>query len=244
MFGRLAPALTKAYARATRSTRLTDRAAMQALADRWTATAYANNHHWTVRWLGMPVLQLPNDLMIMQELIERTRPRVIVETGTFGGGTAIFYASMLSLLGDGRVISVDVNHSSETIAAVQGHAYGDRVTLITGDSAAPQTVSGVREAIGGEKAIMVALDSDHRAEHVLRELRAYADFVPAGGYLVVFDTIVRVLEAQEGAGLERGQSPLVAIEQFLRERPEFEVDASCDRLMVSFCPGGFLRRTR
>ena len=174
--------------------------------------------------------------------MHRTRPRVVVETGTFGGGSAIFYASMLSLLGGGRVISVDVEHSPATREAIKGHALGDSVTLITGDSAAPETVARVVAEVGDERDVMVALDSNHQYHHVLAELRAYADLVPPGGYVVAFDTICEQLEGLPFYTFERGDNPVRAVAEFLRERENFAIDRECDRLLVSYCQGGFLRR--
>jgi len=217
---------------------------MRALAEQLTLTVFENSLWGRSTWLGLPILQLPNDLQIMQELITRTRPRAIVETGTYGGGSAIFYSSILSLIGGGRVISVDIAHGDDLRRKIAEHPFGSGVTLITGDSAAPETVSRVRNALAGETNVMVALDSDHRYQHVLAELRAYSQVVPVGGYLVVFDTIVEAISKLPGHEWKARDNPKRALETFLDEDTSFEVDRSCDRLMVSFCPGGFLKRVR
>jgi cephalosporin hydroxylase len=242
MLSKLAPTLTKLYARATRSASITDPEAVTALADRWTATTFPNRLFWSQQWMGMTILQQANDLMILQEIIHHTRPRVIVETGTFGGGSAIFYASMLSILGGGRVISVDVEHSAATRDAIALHPLGAYVTLITGDSIAPDTIGRVMAQVGDERDVMVALDSNHQYHHVLAELRAYADLVPPGGYIVAFDTVCEQLEGLPFYKFDRGDNPARAVAEFLRERDNFAVDRECDRLMVSYCKGGYLRR--
>ncbi len=217
---------------------------IQALAERWTLTVLTSGVWLKNTWLGFPILQLPNDLLMLQELIVRAQPRVIIETGTYGGGTAIFYASILSLTGGGRVISVDVNKRERVRQKVRDHPLGKHVMLMTGDSVAPETLAQLRRELAGETQILVALDSDHSYEHVLSELRAYHEFVPIGGYLVVFDTVTEALSKLPGYEDLRRDNPKRAVMTFLREHPEFDVDNSCDRLLESFCLGGFLRRVR
>ena len=238
----MAPILTRAYARFTAGSSLEDREAVRALAERWTVTTCMNGHTWTQRWMGVPILQQANDLLILQELIYKTRPKVVIETGTFGGGSAIFYASILSLCGGGRVISVDIEHGEQTGRMIAEHPLGSAINLVTGDSADPQTYARVHALVAGEPAVMVALDSNHQYAHVLAELRAYADLVSPGGYLVVFDTITEALTRVSPQFGRRDDHPGRAIGDFLRERPDFRVDTECDRLLVSYCRGGFLRR--
>lgn len=221
-----------------------DQKAIQALAERWTLTVLTSKEWFKNTWLGFPIMQLPNDLFIMQELIVRTKPQVIIETGTFGGGTAIFYTSMLNLIGGGRVISVDAIERELVARKIREHPLGKDVVLVIGDSVAPETLAKLRHELAGETRILVALDSGHGYEHVLAELRAYHQFVPVGGYLVVFDTITEALSRLPGHEAWRRDNPKRAVRAFLREHPEFDVDTSCDRLLESFCPGGFLKRVR
>jgi cephalosporin hydroxylase len=222
----------------------TDPERVRALAERWTLTLFASDLWRENTWLDFPILQLPNDLFILQELIVRQKPQVVVETGTFHGGSAIFHASVLNLIGGGRVISVDVRHADEVRRKIAAHALGENIVLVTGDSIAPETVDRVREALAGETRVMVCLDSHHGTSHVLAELRAYQEFVPLGGYLVAFDTICEALGILPGYEQFTLDNPRRAVAEFLRECPNFEVDSSCDRLLESFCPGGFLRRVR
>ncbi len=214
------------------------------LALRWTKAMWAADLWQGNRWLGVEICQWPTDLLIMQEIVFEQRPKVIIETGTYRGGSSIFYASLLKLLDGGRVISVDIEHSEEVRRTVAGHPLGSSVTLVTGDSKAPEIVGRGREELAGEERVLVVLDSAHSRAHVLDELRTYRQFVPVGGYLAVFDTICRELRSLPGLGAWRQDNPLNAVEEFLAEAPEFEADRSREKLLVSFCPGGFLRRVR
>ena len=233
----------------------TDADGIAALAERWTVTNFVNRLWDTTLWLGVPVLQLPNDLIIMQELIVKTNARVVIETGTFAGGSALYYASILRLRGGGRVISVDVNHPDAVREFIAERDFDKMITLITGGSADAETLAHVREELAGETAVIVALDSDHSGGHVLAELEAYAPFVPVDGYMVAFDTIVGALRGDHpspdaavtqiiaDAAARPDDNPQHAVQLFLAKHPEFERDPWCDRLMVSFARGGYLKRT-
>lgn len=195
-----------------------------------------------VRWLGVEVWQWPTDLLIMQELIFEQKPKFIVETGTAHGGSSIFYASMLELMGGGQVISIDVKHSDEVRQRVEEHQYGSKVTLITADSCKPDTLAKIREILGDETNVLVALDSDHSYAHVRDELDAYQHLVPVGGNLVVFDTVMSLLGTMPGYGSWKQDNPLRAVDEFLAGNSAFVRDESRERLMISFCGGGFLKR--
>lgn len=195
-------------------------------------------------WLGFKVKQLPTDLMIFQQLVWRQRPKVIVETGTYRGGSAIFFASLLYFLGGGRVISIDVKKDEEVEKAIQSHMLGAHVTLVHGDSAAPDTIATVRDLVDEEKNVMVFLDSHHGYEHVKAELSAYAEFVPLKGYLVVEDTICFELSKLPGFAVWRENNPLRAVDEFLETRSDFVRDERWEKFMISYCPRGFLRRQR
>ena len=182
-------------------------------------------------WLGVPADKCPLDLWVYQELLFRLRPPVVIETGTANGGSALFFASMFDLLGAGEVVTVDVEGHIERPAH-------DRITYVTGSSIDEDTVGRVRELVGGREA-MVFLDSDHRRDHVLAELRAYHPFVPAGGYLVVEDTNLNGRPVSP----DYGPGPGEAVDEFLRERSDFTRDRDCEKLYMTFNPGGYLRRT-
>lgn len=214
------------------------------LALEWTRRMWSEKLWMNNRWLGMEIWQWPTDLLVMQELIFEQRPKIILETGTAKGGSSIFYASILKLLDGGRVISVDIDHSDELKRAMSEHPFGSMVTLITGDSQSDEIIDKVRDDIGGEKSVLVTLDSHHGYEHVLSELKKYREFVPVGGYLVAMDTICKELSVIPGNEAWREDNPLRAVETFLERTDDFEVDYSRDKLLVGFSPGGFLRRVK
>jgi cephalosporin hydroxylase len=197
-----------------------------------------------VSWLGVPVLQWPTDLLLMQELMTRLRPRVILETGLHHGGTAVFYASILRLLGiDGRVISVDIHIAPEARKNIQSSAFFDQITLIEGDSKSDAVHQQIEALIHGEPNVLVCLDSDHSYAHTLAELRRFSRYVPVGGYIVLFDTICEDLaDTPKGDPAWGEDSPMAALRQFLTESPNFESDPSWGKLLVTFAPHGFLLR--
>lgn len=181
-------------------------------------------------WLGVPVLKSPLDCWVYQELIHELRPDLIIETGTDLGGSALFLASICDLVDHGRVVSIDLRR-----AARVAHP---RITFLVGDSTSAETIDQVRRAAAGADRVMVILDSDHHAAHVGRELRAYREFVSPGSYLVVEDTNVNGHPVMP----EHGPGPYEAVEEFLREDPDFQVDKSREKFLMTYFPNGFLKR--
>jgi cephalosporin hydroxylase len=219
---------------------------LQTLARQWTKAMW-NAELWKqVRWLGVPVLQWPTDLILMQELIAELRPRVIVETGLYHGGTAVYYASLLELVSsDGRVISIDIQINPEARRNVEASRFRERITLIEGDSKSEAVHADLARQIGGESNVLVCLDSDHSYAHTLGELRAFARYVPVGGYLVLFDTICEDLaDTPRGDSAWTRDSPMQALREFLQENPSFSTDPRFEKYMVGFAPQGFLKRLR
>jgi cephalosporin hydroxylase len=209
----------------------------------WVRSGWQQRLSYRLTWMGIPIIQLPEDLLMMQELIYKMRPQVIVETGTAHGGTAIFYASMLALLGQGRVISVDVEIRHYNRLAIHAHPLSERITLIEGSSVSDAVVADVRQMIRPREVVLVALDSNHSYAHVRAELEAYAPLVTPGSYLVVFDGIMdSVADAPNGRPEWTTDNPGRAVEDFLSHHPEFEIDRYYNRLLVTYCPAGFLRR--
>jgi cephalosporin hydroxylase len=214
-----------------------------ALAELWMRSAWQKRISYGTTWMGIPVIQLPEDVMMMHELICKVKPDVIVETGTAHGGTAVFYASMLELLGKGRVISVDIEIRKSNRLAIQAHPMSGRIILVEGSSVDDSTVSRVQEMIKPGEKVLVALDSNHSCDHVRLELEKYAPFVTPGSYIVVFDGVMRMLaDAPDGKPDWVTNNPAFATQEFLGTHPEFEVDLCYNRLTVTYCPGGFLKR--
>jgi cephalosporin hydroxylase len=181
-------------------------------------------------WFGHQTLKCPLDLWMYQELLVRTRPDVVVEAGTWCGGSALYLAMVLDQLGHGRVITIDI----QARADLPRHP---RITYVRGSSTDPAIVAGVREAIGGGRA-MVILDSDHTEHHVYDELLAYSPLVQPGDYLVVEDTNINGHPTFEGFG----PGPMEAVTRFLSENEDFAVDRRCERFLMTLNPSGYLKR--
>lgn len=179
------------------------------------------------RWLGVPVVKLPLDLWVYQEIFFERRPDYVIETGTARGGSALWFASLCDLVGHGEVITIDVTERA-------GLPQHPRITYLNGSSVADEIV----ESLPQDGEVLVTLDSDHRKEHVLRELELYSPLVRPGGYLVVEDTNIN------GHPVNRsyGPGPHEAVAEFLLAHPEWERDRSREKFYVTFNPGGYLRR--
>ena len=209
------------------------------------ADNYDYSYLWS--WLGVPIIQLPEDIVATQEVIWLTKPDVIVETGVARGGSVVFMASLLQLIGKGKVIGVDVDirpHNRETI---EQHPMAKRVQLIEGSSTDPKIVDEVRRQIPKGASVMVVLDSDHSRDHVLAELRAYGPIVTSGCYLVVADTRLGKLDAAQTPRKRskvwlKGDDPFTALEIYLRETDRFETDpVMIGKQNIGSSPGGYLR---
>ena len=183
-------------------------------------------------WREVPAHKCPLDLWVYQEIIQELRPEVIVETGTYKGGSALYLADVCDLVGNGRVISIDIEPQPD----LPEH---ERITYLVGSSTAEEMVEKVRADVEGGS-VMVVLDSDHSAEHVGNELRAYASLVTVGSYLIVEDTNVNGNPILPGWG----PGPREAVEEFLRENGAYVVDESREKFFMTFNPGGYLRRVR
>lgn len=186
-----------------------------------------------LRFLGVPTWKCPLDLWIYQELIHELAPDLIVETGTAHGGSALYLATLCDATGRGEVVSVDVGEWPN-------RPRHPRLTYLTASSTDPAAVEQVARRAGAAETVLVVLDSDHRRDHVLAELRAYAPLVTPGSYLVVEDTNVNGHPVYE----EFGPGPMEAVEDFLKERDDFAADPARERLLFTFNPGGWLRKLR
>ena len=196
-------------------------------------------------WMGLPIIQFPQDIVAMQEIIWQIRPDLIVETGIAHGGSLVFYASMLELLGgDGLVVGVDVEIRPHNRKAIEKHPMSGRIRMIEGSSVDPGVVQQVRDLASGRQRVLVTLDSMHSHEHVIKELNLYSPLVPKGSYLVVFDTAIEELPPGTFTGRpwDKGNNPYTAVQQFLRETDRFVPDTDLDsRLLFTSAPGGYLK---
>jgi cephalosporin hydroxylase len=195
------------------------------------------------RWMGVPIIQFPTDIIMMQELIWRVRPDVIVECGVAHGGSAIFYASLCSLTGSGRVVGVDVEVRPHNRVAITNHSMSQRIELIEGSSIDPATFDRVRANVGDAEVVMVVLDSNHTRAHVARELALYHQLVTPGSYLVAMDGAQGLVwDIPRGKTEWREDNPLPAIHEFLKLHPEFCIDPYFTRMHVTSNPDGYLRK--
>ena len=208
-------------------------------------------YSYNFSWLGRPIIQYPQDIVAMQEILWSVQPDLVVETGIAHGGSLIFSASMLELNAacggptDARVIGIDVDIRAHNRTAIEQHPMFKRISMIQGSSVAPDVVAQVRAAAVGRQRVLVCLDSNHTHEHVIAELEAYAPLTTVGSYCVVFDTIIEEMPA--GTYPDRpwgpGNSPKSAVDAFLRGHSEFERDTRVDhKLLISVASGGYLRR--
>ena len=206
---------------------------------------YDYSYLWS--WLGLPIIQMPADVLATQEVIWATKPNVIVETGIARGGSIIFLASMLQLLGRGMVIGVDVDIRIYNRQSIEDHPLAHRVKMIEGGSTDDNTLARVKTLIPEGAKVMVILDSNHSREHVLSELRAYGPLVTSGQYLVVADTLLGRSRPDQtprkrSVVCEPGNEPLTALRQYLGETDRFEVDPVINgKLVISSSPGGYVR---
>ena len=196
--------------------------------------SYLLERPWTnTKWLGVPVLKCPFDLWVYQEMIYDLQPDVIIESGTFKGGSALYLAMICELIGKGRVVSIDLNEQIER----PKHA---RLSYLHGSSIDPQVVNSIKGVVAPEEKVLVFLDSTHEKVHVLAEMRAYSPFVSLGSYMVVEDTNLNGFPVWHGYG----PGPREAVQAFLAENDSFAIDRECEKYYLSFNPGGFLRRVK
>lgn len=219
-------------------------ATLRKAADDFVLLGCRQRYPYNFTWLGMPVIQFPQDLVALQEIIWRVRPDLIVETGVAHGGGTVFLASMLDLLGgSGSVVGIDVDIRAHNRHAIETHPLARRITLIDGSSTQPSVVERVAVLAAGKR-VMAVLDSDHTHAHVLAELRAYAPLVGKGSYIAVLDTIVERMAPGDIGDRPwgPGNSPMTAVQEFLRLDRRFEVDIALENtLLISVAPGGYLR---
>ena len=212
-------------------------------------------------WLGRPIIQYPQDMVAIQELVWRVRPDLIIECGIAHGGSLVLSASMLALLDycdavesgttldpratRRRVLGIDIDIRSHNRAAIQAHPLGHRIEMIEGSSIDPAVVAQVHAHAARYERVLVILDSNHTHEHVLAELRAYAPLVSSGSYCVVFDTLIEDLPGEYFADRPwgPGDNPKTAVHAYLREASDFELDRDIEaKLQITVAPDGWLRR--
>lgn len=195
------------------------------------------------RWLGVRIIQLPEDIVAIQELLWQVRPDVVVECGIAHGGSLILAASVMEMIGAGRVVGVDIDIRSHNRTVIESHPLAHRITLIEGSSVSQDVAARIRSLCRDAGSVLVILDSGHSAEHVAAEIALYRDLVTEGSYLVVMDGAQGLVsDIPRGDPAWRTDNPLVAIRAFLAGNPDFQADRSFERFGMTSVPGGFLKR--
>ena len=211
---------------------------------------YQYTYHFN--WLGRPIIQYPQDIIAMQEIIWQVQPDLIIETGIARGGSLVFYASMLELNaicgGDNaaEVIGLDIDIRQHNRVAIEAHPLNKRIRMIEGDSISDEVIRQVEAIAMGKKKILVCLDSHHTHNHVLAELSAYAPLVTSGSYCVVFDTLIEDMpeDTFQDRPWGKGNNPKTAVHEYLKTHPEFSIDKSIeDTLLITVAPSGYLKRS-
>jgi cephalosporin hydroxylase len=229
----------------------------------WIRRSNLYGYTYNYSWLGRPIIQYPQDIVAMQELIWLVRPDLIIETGIAHGGSLILYASLLSLLdmcdamesgvlfnprdSKRKVLGIDIDIRQHNREAIERHPMASRIHMIQGSSIAPEVIGQVRRFSENYQRVLVALDSNHTHEHVLAELEAYASLVTVGSYCVVFDTLIEDMPKQlyPDRPWGPGNNPKTAVHEYLKTHSEYEIDKLIqDKLQISVAPDGYLRRVR
>lgn len=227
-----------------------DNLPLQQLTRSWMDTANSGKYSYHFEWLGRPIIQYPQDILAMQQIIWEVKPDLIIETGIAHGGSLIFSASMLELVAactgiEGEVIGIDIDIRPHNRKAIEEHPMYKRISMIQGSSIAPEIIAQVREKAKGKKRILVCLDSNHTHDHVLAELKAYAPLATVGSYCVVMDTVIE--DMPEGFFPDRpwgkGNNPKTSVWEYLKSHSEFEIDKTIqNKIMITVAPDGYLKR--
>ncbi len=211
----------------------------------WMIRSVSQRYSYGFTWLGRPIIQYPQDIMALQEIIWRVKPQLIVETGIAHGGSLLFYATMLELLGgDGLVLGIDIDIRAHNRVEIERHPMSKRTRMIEGSSIDPAIVEEMHRLAGDRQPVLVALDSNHTHDHVLQELQAYSPLVTSGSYLVVFDTVVEDMPPGSfpDRPWDKGNNPKTAVHEFLLTNHRFKIDREIEaKLQLTAAPDGYLR---
>ncbi len=224
---------------------------LKSSSNEWIKKAQSLKYSYHFEWLGRPIIQYPQDMIAMQELIWSIQPDLIIETGIAHGGSLIFSASMLELNAicggcqDAEVLGLDIDIREHNREAIKAHPMFKRISMIQGSSIAPEIIEQVKAKAEDKQKILVFLDSNHTHDHVLAELEAYAPLTSVGSYCVVFDTVIEDLPADMFGDRPWGvgNNPKTAVWEYLKKHPEFEIDKGMqNKLLITVAPDGYLKR--
>ncbi len=195
------------------------------LSSLWLKVGWTQKYSYTFSWLGRPIVQLPEDMVRIQEVLYQIKPDVIIETGIAHGGSLIYYASLCKAMGRGKVIGVDIEIRPQNRKGIMSHELYPLITLIEGSSVAPNVVTQVHSLVKPNESVIIVLDSNHTKEHVLRELDSYHDLVSSGSYIIATDGVMRDLyDVPQGRPEWKLDNPTVAAEEFVKSHPNFTIE--------------------
>ena len=206
------------------------------------SSKYEYSYHF--KWLGRPIIQFPQDIIALQEIIWKIKPDLIIETGIARGGSLIFSASILELIGKGVVLGIDVDIRKHNKKQIQKHNLSKRIKMIQGSSVDEEILKKVKKIASSHNKILVILDSDHTHEHVLKELELYSNFVKKGSYIIVFDTIIEDMKSLllKNRRWGKGNNPKTAVWKFLNRNKRFRIDKEIEnKLLITVAPDGYLK---
>lgn len=229
-----------------------DNQQLQRLTRSWMDTANSGKYSYHFEWMGRPIIQYPQDILAMQQIIWEVKPDLIIETGIAHGGSLIFSASMLELIAsctgvEGEVLGVDIDIRPHNRKAIEEHPMYKRISMIQGSSIAPDIIAKVKETAKGKERILVCLDSNHTYEHVLAELEAYAPLTTVGSYCVVMDTVIEDMPDEMFPDRPWGKdnNPKTSVREYLKSNSDFEIDLAIqNKIMITVAPEGYLKRVR
>lgn len=218
---------------------------LQNLTNRWFIESCRHKYSYNFSWMGRPIIQFPQDIIAMQEIIWQVKPDLIVETGIAHGGSLIFYASMLELIGEGgQILGIDVDIRQHNRVEIEKHPMFKRITMIEGSSIDEEIAKQVFDFAKGNSRVLVVLDSNHTHDHVLKELELYSPLVTKDSYLVVFDTVVEDMPEDffSDRPWGKGNNPKTAVWEFLKTNKRFEIDKDIEaKLLITVAPDGYLK---
>lgn len=221
-------------------------AAFRNLSQEWLVMSLKHEYPYHFKWMGMPIIQFPSDIVLLQELVWQVKPDLIIETGVARGGSVVFYASLQQMMGltHGKVVGIDIDIRAHNRALIEQHPMSAYIELLQGSSTAPEIIEQVSMMASGKEHVMVILDSLHTHDHVLRELELYSPLVTPGSYMVVLDTLIE--DMPEGTYSDRpwakGNNPKTAVHEFLASNSRFEIDSYWhEKALITVAHDGFLK---
>jgi cephalosporin hydroxylase len=218
------------------------------LSKKWLLQSMKYEYSYHFRWLGRPIIQYPQDILATQEIIWKVKPDLIIETGIARGGSLIFNASILEIMGKGAVLGIDIDIRKHNKNAIKKHHLSRRITMIQGSSTDSKIIKKIKDIVKTKKIVMVLLDSNHTYEHVLKELELYSPFVKKGSYMIVFDTIIDDIPDRwwgkhiPSRPWNKKNNPKLAVKEFLLKNKRFKIDKNIDdKLLLSVASEGYLK---